>query len=135
MGDAHHSTQPLRVLIAEPDPNLQMALGLVVGRMPHLQLVGQCQDVDELWQDLRVLHPDVIIVSLELPGLQTVRRLDALREISPRAVTIALGSRHEQRQSAVDAGALAFVSKSEAPDELLRTLESCGVSRGVMRED
>jgi DNA-binding NarL/FixJ family response regulator len=124
------SRRPLRVLVAETNLNIRAALCLVLERMPRFHVVGQSQDVGELLRDAAALYPDVVIVDLELRGLQVEEHLGTLRRESPSALTIALSTREEQRASALLAGVTAFVRKSESPRKLLQTLNEVAEAAG-----
>jgi DNA-binding NarL/FixJ family response regulator len=118
-----------RVLVAESDPNVRAALVMVLERMPHFRLVAQCESLNELVRDALELHPEVILVDLELSGFFRIGDdLGALRSAVPGAVMIALSTRDEQRQLALQAGATAFVCKGESPLKLLNALDA-----GVIR--
>jgi DNA-binding NarL/FixJ family response regulator len=116
------STRTRRVLLAESDPDVRAALRLVIERLPRFELVGQSQNIHELLRDSALLDPEVILVDLELRGL----RLDAqlLQGVSQGAAMIALSTRDEHRQWALEAGAAAFVCKGESPLKLLETLDA-----------
>jgi len=115
---------PCRVLLAESDPNVRAALRLVLDRMPRFTLVGQSENVHELLRDSAVLQPQVILVDLELRGLQVDDHVAALQQVSNGVTTIALSTHDEHRQVALEAGAAAFVCKSESPLKLLEALRA-----------
>jgi DNA-binding NarL/FixJ family response regulator len=112
------------VLVAEGDPNVRTALRVVLERMPRVRVVGQSENVDELLRDSAVLHPDVILVDLELHGMRADNHLAALRSSSHGAAMIALSTHDEMREPALHAGAMAFVCKRESPLRLLETLNA-----------
>jgi DNA-binding NarL/FixJ family response regulator len=95
------------------------ALCLVVEQLRQFKLVGVSEDPHQLLKDVAILHPDVVIVDLDLCGLRGVEHLRALRHAS-RATTIALGSGDDQQASAQRI--TAFVSQLESPQKLVQLL-------------
>jgi DNA-binding NarL/FixJ family response regulator len=59
-----------------------------------------------------------------LPGLTPADTLTRLRTAFPRLKVVALSGRSEARQSALAAGADAFVSKGSPPERLLAALNT-----------
>lgn len=114
------SPRPCRVLLAESDRDVRAALQLVLEQMPRFALVGKSENVDELLRDCALLQPEVILVDLELRGLRVRDHLALLRGTT----LIALSTRDEYRQAALQAGAAAFVCKSESPVKLLEVLDA-----------
>jgi DNA-binding response OmpR family regulator len=68
----------------------------------------------------------LVLLGWELPGLPAVDSLLALRQIRSDLMVIALSGRPEARQVALDAGANAFVSKSDPPERLLAAIGGQG---------
>jgi CheY-like chemotaxis protein len=77
-----------------------------------------------LWGQLETLQPDVLLLDWELPGLNPADAVSRLRAILPQLTVIALSGRLEARQTALAAGADAFVSKSKPPSQLLAVLRA-----------
>jgi DNA-binding NarL/FixJ family response regulator len=71
----------------------------------------------------------VLILDWELPGLRARDTLRALAATSLGLRVIAISGLPEARRAALDAGADAFVSKGDPPEELLRIVHT--VSGGL----
>jgi len=112
----------MRVLVADTHPDVRWALRTVVGEEPGLTMVGEACDYVQLAQQARTLKPDMILLEWELPGQPAERVVEALSSISQRARVIVLSRHPEAKRAALAAGADAFVSKADAPQELLAAL-------------
>jgi len=123
------SARRCRVLLAESDPDVRTALRLFLERVPGFVLVGQSEDTHALLRDAARLQPELILVDLELRGLRPDDLLAVLQRIAQGVATIALSSRDEHRQLALEAGAAAFVCKGESPRKLLETLDAVAAPR------
>ena len=109
-----------RVLVADGDAVVRAALRLLLARNPLFRVVAESASVEELQRDTAGAEPDLILLDMDLRGLT----LDAMRQTCGITSTILLSTRDERRQAALDAGATAFVCKSESPQQLLAVLQS-----------
>src|SRR3569833_1394686 len=121
-GDGVDTSNSRRVLIADGDPNVRSALGLLLTREPGLTLVGQTCGFEDLLHCVEQTQPHLVLVDWELPGMAPLQVVPALKARRPDVRLIALSTRSELREHALAAGADAFVCKSDGPASLLATL-------------
>ena len=117
----------MRVVLADDQSRVRSALRLLLEQQPELEVVGEAAQAEGLLVQVKALCPDLVLLDWELPGLQTVSLLPALRDLCPHLRVVALSGRPEARQAALDAGVDAFVSKGNPPEQLL-----AAVCRGTM---
>jgi DNA-binding NarL/FixJ family response regulator len=98
----------------------------------ELDVVGEAADGKELVAQLESLQPDILLLDWDLPGRSTTNLFDGFRELDRQPRVIVLGVKPESRQSALAAGADAFVSKGEPPKRLLAALRA--LPEGEKRE-
>jgi DNA-binding NarL/FixJ family response regulator len=98
---------------------------MLLERQPGLVVAGETVDAGELLDRAKATRPDVVLVSWELPGLGERDSLSVLRQECPDLIVIALSGRPEARRAALEAGADAFVSKTDPPERLLTLIEQC----------
>jgi DNA-binding NarL/FixJ family response regulator len=115
----------MRILLADDQATVRSALQLLLEEDPELNVVGEATDARELLTQAGIACPDLVLLDWELPGSQAADLLPALRQRHPHLVVIALSGRPEARQSALAAGADAFVSKGDPPERLLATVNGC----------
>jgi DNA-binding NarL/FixJ family response regulator len=116
----------MRILVADSQPRVRFALRVLLEQQPGLEVVGEAADSRELLVQVGSTSPDLVLLGWELPGLPAVDSLLALRQIRSDLMVIALSGRPEARQVALDAGANAFVSKSDPPERLLAAIGGQG---------
>ena len=112
----------MRVLIADAHSEVRWALRTVIREEPGLTVVGEVSDSEHLITQARTLQPDLIILEWELPNRSSEELLVLLAALNHGSQVIVLSRRPEARQAALDAGAGAFVSKADAPEQLLAAL-------------
>ncbi|MCD4739462.1 MAG: response regulator transcription factor [Anaerolineae bacterium] len=115
----------MRVLLADDQAKVRSALRLVLEQQPGVSILGEAVDITGLLDWVKAACPDLVLLDWELPGLETAGLLPTLRELCPCLAVIALSGRPEARQTALDAGVDAFVSKGDPPEQLLATVNNC----------
>ncbi len=112
-----------RILLADDQPVLCSALRLLLEQEPGLDIVGEASDAHSLLLSTISIQPDLVLLDWELPGIAAATLLYLLHTQLPQLQVIALSSRPEAHQAALDAGVAAFVSKGDPPERLLHTIE------------
>lgn len=62
------SASPLRVLIADDEPLARELVRRYVGKVPDIEIVGECRDGNELAAALARNHIDVVLLDVRMPG-------------------------------------------------------------------
>jgi CheY-like chemotaxis protein len=109
----------LRVLVADGRPDVRSALRLMLEQDPGIVVSAEASNSAQVMMQVERTRPDVIILDCDLPGLGAAELLPAVRTIRPGIWIVAMCARPELRQSALSAGADAFVGKTEPPQNLL----------------
>jgi DNA-binding NarL/FixJ family response regulator len=115
----------MRILIADGQSKVRFALRMLLERQPGWEVVGEAARAQELLARLEATAPDLVLLGWGLPGLAADGSLPSLREMCPDLSVIALSGRPEARRAALEAGADAFVSKTDPPERLLAAINGC----------
>lgn len=116
----------MRILIADPMPKVRRALTVLLQEQPGWEVVGYAVNSIELYQQVRALNPQVILLDWDLPGLNHGRIASNLRhgKIPP---VITLCWRPEFGRYAQALGLDLFISKLDGPEKLLMLVWQCYV--------
>lgn len=117
---------PVRVMLVDDHPILRLALRNILNDWPNIVVAGECADGRTAVEETIRILPDVVLMDLNLPGLDGI---DATRQIRARApgVRVLLLSGYGNRENVRDslaAGASGFVIKRSDIDELAEALET-----------
>jgi len=109
-------SRPIRVLVVDDSAFARKVLRDIIGRHPHLELVGTARDGLEALEKIAELSPDVITLDLMMPNLDGLGVLDALAPAERRRVLIVstAGGENELVVAALASGAFDLVSKPTA---------------------
>lgn len=118
----------MRVLLADDQSTLRSAVRLLLEQEADVNIVAEVADAPALLDVTARVHPDLVLLDWELPGLQGGKQaqavLKALRTCCPNVQVIVLSGRPEAGRPALAAGASSFVSKADPPERLLAALHN-----------
>jgi DNA-binding NarL/FixJ family response regulator len=123
------SESTIRVVIVDDHAVLRAGLEQLLAGQPDLEVVGTAASGDEAIEVVRELRPDVVLMDLQMPGVDGV---SATREIVAGhladVLVLTSYSDAERIVGALDAGAMGYLLKDADPDEVLAGIRS--VARG-----
>ncbi|MFO7321524.1 MAG: response regulator transcription factor [Chloroflexota bacterium] len=115
-----------RILLADDHAILRSGLRLLIEGQPGLEVVGEAGDGQEALEKARTLKPDLILLDLNMPGLDGLAALPQIREQSPdsRVLILTMHDDVSYLQQALNAGASGYVLKRAVDSELLLAIET-----------
>mgnify|MGYP001289282140 CR=1 FL=1 len=124
---------PLRLLVVDDQPIIRRGLALMLGAEPGISVVGQAGDGQEALDMALALHPDVVLMDLQMPHVGGVAATRRITQALPqtRVVVLTTFDDDERVFEAVLAGAQAYLLKDATEGEVLETVRA--VQRGESR--
>jgi DNA-binding NarL/FixJ family response regulator len=112
---------PIRILLADDNPEFLHAATNFLATDPQLEIVGQARSGQQARDQVSDLQPRLVIMDLAMPGTSG---LEATRQIKtqanpPYVIILTLYDNAEYRAEAERMGADGFVAKSDMGTELL----------------
>ena len=121
----------MRVLLADADPDVRRALRIFLAHdQVGMQVVGEVVEATDLWPRVQGARPDLLLLEWGLLGAGVVAALAGLRVAYPHLQVMVLSGHPEVRRHALAAGADAFVSKADSPEQMLETLRAARGAAG-----
>lgn len=127
----------IRILVVDDHPVVRAGVAGLVGDQPDMKIVGQASNGREAIQRFRELHPDVVLMDLQMPDMNGMDALIAIRDEAPEARVIVLTTYLGDAQvlRAIKAGARGYLLKSALHKELLETIRAVHVGRKTISAD
>ena len=126
---------PIRILLADDHPVVRDGLAAILGTQPDFAIVGQASTGAEAVQLAAQLHPDVILLDLEMPGMDGVEALRRIRAARAEAQVIVFTAfdADERILGAVQAGAKGYLLKGAPRDELFKAVRVVGEGGSLLQ--
>lgn|SRR5215469_12428719 len=120
----------IRIVIADDHEIFRRGLRSLLESHSHWQVCGEAANGQEAIEKVRELKPDVVVLDVTMPHVNGLEAAREIRRIVPESKVVIL-SQHEpalMKQSALAAGAGAYVTKSEVSRELMIAIEAMTAS-------
>lgn len=130
---------PTRVLVVDDHELFSEALAMLLERQPDVCLVGSARTADEafrVFEGASEEHPDVVLMDLDLPGVDGIQATRRIRELAPGTKIVVLTAIQDPEiiADALAAGACGYVPKTRAVDELMDVVRRAAAGELVMPE-
>ena len=119
-------TNTIRILVVDDHPIVRQGVAGLVDGQPDMSIVGQASNGREAIQQFRAHRPDVVLMDLQMPEMNGLDALMAIRDEAPDARIIVLTTYAGDAQvlRAIKAGARGYLLKSALHRELLETIRA-----------
>jgi len=114
----------IRVLVADDDPLVRVALSVMLASAGDVVLVGEAADGEEAERAVAEHSPDVVLMDIRMPhvdGLLATERVRAQPD-PPHVIVLTTFDADDHVLRALRAGASGFLLKDTAPPEILRAI-------------
>ena len=125
---------PVRVLIADDHPIVREGLATVLDQEEDLEVVGQAGNGREAVSQVGTLHPDVVLMDLQMPEMDGVEAIRIIKEQSPdvRVIILTTYETDEYIFRGIEAGARAYLLKDAPPAEVIKAIRAVHKGESVI---
>ena len=114
----------MRVLVIDSQPHVRDALYFLLSQQPDIECIGVVGAGPGAASKLALVAPEVVVLDWDLPQQTAASLLAIAGRLPDPPRIVVLSSSPEAEQSALAAGAAAFVSKTDPPAAVLLALRS-----------
>jgi DNA-binding NarL/FixJ family response regulator len=116
----------IRVLLAEDHAVVRTGLLQLLGDIDEIEVVGAAGGGEEAVALAAEHGPDVVLMDLEMPGMDGIEATRRIRDGNPSVNVVVLTAFSDRGRilDAIDAGAVGYLLKDAEPDELIRGLQA-----------
>jgi DNA-binding NarL/FixJ family response regulator len=125
---------PIRILTVDDHPLVRQGIAGLIRIQSDMTLVSEASNGREAIQQFRMHHPDVTLMDLQMPEMNGLDALMAIRNECPGAKIIMLTTYAGDVQiiRALKAGAQAYLLKNTLHQELLETIRAVSAGRKAL---
>ena len=125
---------PIRVLLVDDHPVVRRGLAVLLSTLPGIDVVGEAADGASAVKEAQLTQPDVVVMDIQMPGLDGVEATKALAAAVPSAAVLVL-TMFEDSQTvvmALRAGAKGYLLKGADQDEIVRAIRAVAAGDTVL---
>ena len=124
----------IRILAVDDHALVRDGIAGLVGVQPDMVMVGEASNGREAIQQFRMLRPDVTLMDLQMPEMNGIEALIAIRNEFSDAKVIVLTTYAGDVQilRALKAGAQAYLLKNTLHKELLDTIRAVHAGKKIL---
>jgi two-component system invasion response regulator UvrY len=114
----------IRTLIVDDHSMVRSGLVKILKEENDIEVLAEADGYFQLIECLKKVFPDIIVMDISMPGKNGLEIVKELKQAHPEIKTLILSMHPEERFSvrAIKAGALGYVSKESAVDELVKAI-------------
>ncbi|MDZ4081138.1 MULTISPECIES: response regulator transcription factor [Hydrocarboniphaga] len=124
-------SRKIRVMLVDDHAMVRMGFRMLLGGTQDIEVICEAEDGEAAYQLFPEIRPDVVVMDLSMPGMggiEALRRLTA-RDREARVLVLSAHEDSAHPRRALKAGAMGYVSKRSAPEELIDAVRSVGAGR------
>ncbi|GAB5520277.1 MAG: response regulator transcription factor [Rhodothermales bacterium] len=121
---------PIRVIIADDHPTFRSGLRSFLEQDADFEVLGEAEDGQQALRMAYALHPDVMVLDLDMPGLSGLDVTKELRKRAPEIQILILSAYADEDYifGVLDCGASGYLTKQESLSSIVEAVR--GVGRG-----
>lgn len=130
------TSTPSTVLIIDDHPLFRKGVSQLLALNDELHLIGEASSGEDGLEMAKGLEPDLILLDLNMKGMNGIETLRALREadLAARILILTVSDSAEDLVGAIRAGADGYLLKDMEPEELLERIVDAQKGRIVISE-
>ena len=133
-GDAAPAAETIRIVLADDHAVVRSGLRMLLDSERDFEVVAEASDVESARRYVRGHHPAVLVLDLNMPGGSSLEAIPVIREESPDTQIVVLTMQQEPAfaREALGAGALGYVLKEAADDELVEAVRRAAAGESYL---
>jgi len=127
----------IRVVLADDHKMVREGLQLILNRAKGIEVVGEADNGRAAVELVESLAPDVVIMDVAMPELNGMEAARRIKAGNPQVKIIGLSAYQDRAYVAgmLDAGAIGYVLKSAAGDELVQAIHAVVANQKYLSAD
>jgi DNA-binding NarL/FixJ family response regulator len=124
----------IRILCVDDHRLMREGIARIIGLQPDMEVIAQASDGEEAVEQFHAHNPDVTLMDMQLPRMNGVDAIRAIRHERPDARIVVLTIYHgdEDIHRAIQAGAVGYLLKDAVPDDLIHVIREVHAGNRVI---
>jgi two-component system nitrate/nitrite response regulator NarL len=118
--------EPIKLLVVDDHPVVRRGMVFSISKHEGIRVVGEAGDGREALRLAKELHPNVVLMDIDMPQMNGLAVTDLLRREMPevKVLILSMHSNSEYAMRIIQCGARGFILKESQPEEVIRAIEA-----------
>lgn len=127
----------IKVLLADDHSIVRAGLCRIIEESDKMEVVAEASDGREAIHLIREKKPDVAVIDISMPVMDGLEVITQLQSELPDLPILILTMHEEQQYAvrAIEAGAMGYITKKSAPEQLVTAIEKVHVGSRFLTEE
>ena len=123
-------SKKIKLMLADDHAVVRSGLRMLLDAQPDMEIIEEAKSGAEAVAKVQELRPDIVLMDVEMPGMNGIEATQKIKESVPETAVLALTMYEDDQYffEMLKAGASGYVPKRAAPDELVNAIRT--VSKG-----
>ncbi|WP_233150111.1 response regulator transcription factor [Kineosporia sp. A_224] len=124
----------VRVVVVDDHPVVRRGLAALLGTLDGVEVVGEAVDGASAVRETLLLHPDVVLMDLAMPGMDGVEATRRIRAAAPGTAVLVLTMFDDDATvtTALAAGARGYLLKGAEQEEIARAIAAVVAGEAIL---
>lgn len=115
----------IKIIIYEDNHALRKSIELLLLTQPGYEIAGSFDNANNAEEEIKQLHPDLVILDIDLPGRKGTEVVAAIKEKFPSVIVVmhTVFEEDEKLFASLCAGANGYILKKTSPDRFLQYID------------
>jgi DNA-binding NarL/FixJ family response regulator len=125
---------PIRLVVVDDHALFRAGLVSLLGEMPDFLVVGEASDGREALDVIHKTRPDVVLIDVNMPGMDGIETVTNLRKVNQetRVIMLTISRQDDDLFGAIQAGAEGYLLKNAEPEELCAAIKRVYAGQSVL---
>ncbi|MEI6948797.1 response regulator transcription factor [Paraflavisolibacter sp. H34] len=127
----------ITILITDDHTLVRETWSYILNSDSRFNVVGECGSGEEAVELVQELQPDVVIMDINLPGINGIEATRLIRKLVPatRVLGVSVHSQVAYVRKMIQAGAMGYVTKNSTRPEMFKAIEEIHSGRKYICEE
>ena len=102
----------------------------------RIKVIAEASDGETAFDEAMTKRPDVAMIDISMPGMDGLEVVTRMSSYCPEIPVLIL-TMHDEEQyviRAIEAGAMGYVTKQSAPEQLVAAVKKINAGAGILRK-
>ncbi|MBD0293887.1 MAG: response regulator transcription factor [Flavisolibacter sp.] len=116
--------EKITILIADDHTLVRETWSFILNTDERLSVIAECGSGEEAVELAHQLRPDIVIMDINLPGINGIEATHQIRKYSPvsRILGVSLHTQPTYARKMIQKGAMGYVTKNSSRDEMFKAI-------------